>query len=503
LIKKDDKLIFNILIDYSNIFGADISFKLKDGQVYKNFVEYTIGRGEYLKSLDYRKNDIIQLKLINENKQKIFSFNDITKILFEKLNEYDGAYELIKDIIKYEKDNSKKLIYFPKTFWENYFIHYTNSEKDDNVKIEKLVGLYELLLSYIELGKDDSDYKDILSEEIHKLIEKKLEKIDKGIDQLKLLLENDPYYAYPCEKRNPDIFEKINIFDLTEEKDIEYFQKKDIENIYDKNFIEFLKVIIKKINTIENFNFIIKIIKIKKENNRIEYINLLSQSYNKFNNEELTEESFINFFGKILEYNPEIKLKKMEEFLPKFNQNYNIYLSILKTFEADEIKKEIVKTIAVLSIKNLEFPALFKLIESLDENQKSDYFNNLEENIIRENDFFDSNASDNLNLLIELMENELIPESNYLEKNKNVLQIIYEKMTTYDDTNAKYYDTIISKKEIFSKRFELFKLIQEDKNKFKSELEFNKIREEYLEVEKDIKEAYRMSSASNVFKIDK
>ena len=148
LIKKGDKLIFNILIDYSNIFGADISFKLKDGQVYKKFVEYAMERSEYLKSLDYRKNDIIQLKIINENKEKIFSLNDINKIELVKLNEYDGAYELIKDIIKYEKDNSKKLIYFPKTFWENYFIHYTNSEKDDNVKIEKLVGLYELLLSY-------------------------------------------------------------------------------------------------------------------------------------------------------------------------------------------------------------------------------------------------------------------------------------------------------------------------------------------------------------------
>lgn len=59
------------------------------------------------------------------------------------------------------------------------------------------MGLYKLLLSYIELGKDDSDYKDILSEEIHKLIEQKLEKIDKGIEQLKLLFEIDPYYAYP------------------------------------------------------------------------------------------------------------------------------------------------------------------------------------------------------------------------------------------------------------------------------------------------------------------
>ena len=160
----------------------------------------------------------------------------------------------------------------------------------------------------------------------------------------------------------------------------------------------------------------------------------------------LTEESFLNFFGKILEYNPEIKFKKMEDFLPKFNQNHNIYLLILKTFKADEIKKEIVKTIAVLSIKNLEFPTLFYLIKSLDENQKSDYFNNLEENIISENDFFGSNSSDNLRLLIELMKNELIPESNYLEKNKEVLQIIYEKITTYNETNAKYNETIISKK---------------------------------------------------------
>ena len=84
--------------------------------------------------------------------------------------------------------------------------------------------------------------------------------------------------------------------------------------------------------------------------------------------------------------------------------------------ESFEHKKEIVKTIAVLSIKNLEFSTLFELIRGLDENQKSDYFNNLEENIISENDFFGSNDSDNLKLLFELMKNKLIPESNYLEK---------------------------------------------------------------------------------------
>ena len=110
------KLVFNILIDYSKIFGQDISFKLKDGEIYKQFVEFSIGRGEYLKSLDYRSNDLIQLKILNDNRDKIFDSKDIGKVKFSKLNEYDGAYEVIQDLIKYEKEKNKKLIYFPKTF---------------------------------------------------------------------------------------------------------------------------------------------------------------------------------------------------------------------------------------------------------------------------------------------------------------------------------------------------------------------------------------------------
>ena len=38
LFNKDINLIFDILIDYSTIFGADISFKLKDSEIYKEFV---------------------------------------------------------------------------------------------------------------------------------------------------------------------------------------------------------------------------------------------------------------------------------------------------------------------------------------------------------------------------------------------------------------------------------------------------------------------------------
>jgi hypothetical protein len=314
------KLVFNILIDYSKIFGQDISFKLKDGEIYKQFVEFSIGRCEYLKSLDYRSNDLIQLKILNDNKDKIFDFKDIGKLNFSKLNEYNGAYEVIQDLIKYEKAKNKKLIYFPKTFWENYYNYYKKNEKE-NI-IEKLVNLYTLLLSYIELGNDDSDYKDILAEKIHELIKNKLEEMDKVKEQLELLFKKDPYYVYSSDKRDPNIFEKIKIFDLKEEEDIKYFQEKEIEKVYLKNFKEFVEVIIGKITAIEDFNSIIKLIKLEDENNKHDYITLLIQRYNNFFEEEikdeLKEESFIHFFGKIIEYYPDIKLKQLEDFLPKF-----------------------------------------------------------------------------------------------------------------------------------------------------------------------------------------
>ena len=488
------KLVFNILIDYSKIFGQDISFKLKDGEIYKQFVEFSIGRGEYLKSLDYRSNDLIQLKILNDNRDKIFGCEDIGKVKFSKLNEYDGAYEVIQDLIKYEKEKNKKLIYFPKTFWENYYNYYKKNEKE-NI-IEKLVNLYALLLSYIELGNDDSDYKDILAEKIHELIKNKLEEMDKVKEQLELLFKNDPYYIYSSDKRDPNIFEKIKIFDLKEEEDIKYFQEKEIEKVYLKNFRLFLEVIIGKITTIEDFNSIIKLIKLEDENNKHDYITLLIQRYNNFFEEEikdeLKEESFIHFFEKIIEYYPDIKLKQLEDFLPKFGNNDNIYLKIFQTFKTDEIKKEI----SILSIKNLDIPALIELIKKFDDEQKSDYFNNLDKSIITEEDFYKIEDSFNLELLMELIKSKLTCESIYLTNNKENLNSIYEKLTTYDETKEKYLETIINEKEDIQKkfvqRFELFKLIKDDK--FKSESEFNKIKDKYFEVKNYIEDAYEKAN---------
>ena len=212
------KLLFNILLDYNKIFGEDIKFK-RDG-IYKEFVDYSLEVGKYMESLDYKNNDFIQLQLIYENKDKI---SRSYTIKYEKLNDYRSAYELIEKLINYQKEKGKKFLYFPKNFWEQYYCHYNNIENEEK-KIEKMVGLYKLLLSYIDLEKDDTEYKEILAGKIHEFIEIRIEKLI-IIEQLKLLFEIDPYYVYPCEKRDPKIFEKIKIFDLKDEQDIKYFHK--------------------------------------------------------------------------------------------------------------------------------------------------------------------------------------------------------------------------------------------------------------------------------------
>ena len=499
LIKINDskkKLVFDILLNYSKAFGQDISFTLKEGKVYKEFVEYAIENDKYLESTDYRKNDIIQLKILNENREKIINTYD--KIVFNKFNDYTNAYELVQDLIKYEKEKRKKFIFFPKSFWENYTIYYINTESENN-KIDKLVKLYELLLSYIDLGKDNSNYKDILAEKINELIEKKIEDTAEVKEQLKLLFEVNPYYVYPSNKKNPKIFEKINILDLKEEG-LKYFQEKDMENIYKTNFKNFLEVIIGKIKKIQDVITINKIIKLKEENNKHEYINLLIQKYNSFIenelteeiNEELKEDSFLNLFGKILEYYPEIKLKQLDDFLPKFGQKYQIYLKIFETFTKDEIKKEI----TILSIQNLELKVLIDLIKQFNKEQKADYFNNLEQDIvICEKDFFEYEISDNLKLLMELIQNKLIPESIYLDKSIDKLNTIYEKLSTFNETKSRFLETIVNEEEAIQKkfleRFEIFKLNKGDK--FEPETEFNKIKDKYLEVKGNLEKAYEIS----------
>lgn len=118
------------MLDYSKVFGKDIRFeKNKKGNIYKEFAYYSLEKGKYLQSRDYLSNDIIQLKILNEKRETIF-YSGIN-INHNKLNNYNGAYNIIQDLIQYMKEKNKKFVFFEKGFWENYYSYVIKDEKED------------------------------------------------------------------------------------------------------------------------------------------------------------------------------------------------------------------------------------------------------------------------------------------------------------------------------------------------------------------------------------
>ena len=102
----------------------------------------------------------MQLNLLKEH---------IDKIRYEKLDgdSYKDDWQLTENLIKYQNGKGTKFFTFPKTIWENCYNCYSLNPGIEN-KIDKLDKLLKL---YGELESDDSEYKEILSENIHKIKE--------------------------------------------------------------------------------------------------------------------------------------------------------------------------------------------------------------------------------------------------------------------------------------------------------------------------------------------
>ena len=474
--KKLKNLIFDILLEYSELFGEDIKFVNISINIYKEFVAYSITKGRYTQSLKYLNNNIIQLKLLYSNIDEIFDTEQ--KIIYEKLNDYKEADKIINDLIEYQENKKRQFIFFPKIFWENYYSYYKTNEND---YIKKIFKLYKLLLFYKSLGEDDTEYKYELAEKIHNNIENKIKDNKLVKEQIELLFNYDPYYKYNEFKavRDPKIFENISIYNLKTDDDIKYFHKYNLEDIYLDKFKDYLKIIVEMSDDLVKLNTILKLTIIIQQDNKDEYINLLLNKYKNINEIDLNDEcenSFINFFDKVIEYTPKKKLEIINDCLILFRNNYSIYLKIIEKYKDDhEIQEQITKS----TNKNLEnIDILIELIKNIkDEEQKKEYFNNLNERIITYDEFLKKEDSDNLKLLTQLIKKNLIPESIYLDKNKDILKTIYDKLSNYGEKKSIYLNTILNKKEeinkIYENRFDLIRLAKDDK--FNPKTEFKKL----------------------------
>ena len=362
-------MLFDIMLDYYDKFESYFSFN--DTNIYWKFIKYSLNKDSvnkekenFSKAIKYLSNKFKQLKIINQNRNNFLKYKRELTIKYRKLDDYYNAYNIIQDIIEFMKTSGKQFIIFEKYFWENYYNSYIKKNKEEN----SIRDFYELFSSYIDLIGDIS-YKEELAKKIDEDIVNKIKGNIEVKKQLELLFFNDPYYIDINYKkyRNPHIFQNINIFDLDKKDDIEYFQKIDLEDIYGDGepFKTYLFVIINKVNSIQDFICIIKLTKIKKKQNKNEYINLLIKRYEEFDEIDLTDESFLLLLGKVNDYNQNKRLELIKDCLPRFKQN-NIYLQILEIYNTDNNIKQL---IAISSIENLDLYTLIDLIKNIKEEQ--------------------------------------------------------------------------------------------------------------------------------------
>ena len=115
----------------------------------------------------------------------------------------------------------------------------------------------------------------------------------------------------------------------------------------------------------------------------------------------------------------------------KFGNHYQIYSKIFDIYSNDN---NILNSLATESSTNLEIYEFIELVKSLNEEKREPkklFFEKLKERLITYKDFFEENEEDlkNLILLIELMKNQLIPDSEYLEKTKVILIDLYDNLS--------------------------------------------------------------------------
>ena len=169
----------------------------------------------------------------------------------------------------------------------------------------------------------------------------------------------------------------------------------------------------------------------------------------------------------------------------------------------------ILNSLATEPSTNLEINEFIELVKSLNEEKREPkklFFDKLKERVITYKDFFEENEEDlkNLILLIELMKNQLISDSEYLEKTKEILIDLYDNLSKYNETKEIHIKTIMNENEdiqkMYYERFNLFKLIKNEVNVVR-EL-YNKLKDKYKEVEEIIIDANEKSNLLNRYFIE-
>ena len=476
--------VYKTLLINENIFKGLILTKQQILDLI-NISSFTSNFKQLINKLKYNNNLLVILQIINENKDLLLKkyiennnkdeFIDLEVLIIpKKEDDINAIYNLLKDLLSFEKKNKKQ--YFMKissNVIEKYIILF------DQIDLDKLI-LLSKLISLLKKEEPKFDFKKNIEEIIHKNgIYFSLFKKLKNMDILNFI-ENDIYYKdklYNNQKyRSVDILSGIDA-SLINEEFIKKWKKLKMFTIFQNQKEIFLNKVTSLIKDMKDFNILFKLLNQsdKEDKGKKEYDNLtISKMQAAF--EVLiptySPEKCPNFEDEIIDLIYYSDLKKVN--LKNFNKEYiqvllnidtvcNIYISLAKKYNnLSNNLKEIIIDFYLRNPLNNNILNLINVIKNSKELRKS-LLNNMGEFIITENDLFEKEDSNNFKLLEGLMKEGIfkineddLQSTDYISKSTTMINNIVNNIKKFNiNYSAVNYIFENNMKEIFKKRLSI------------------------------------------------
>ena len=493
LYKKDKDVLFEILLKYKLYFKKQLNL---DINLLEEMIIFALDKGFKVfknNALFYLQDTDTFLEIFEKNKEKIIGIEKFQAIELGKIDEFkdlniEKILKNIEIILQFSEDKKLLLVNFTKEFWNSIAKKYSEA-KIENIKIcfklrEKLLKYHKVIKVINDLNNEKKDNISFINKNVfeHQLDKSIIHYISnsKNITNMEIidLVKNYDIYYQEEEyerKREPKILDKIDIKKI-DDKFKEKFEEMEFEKIFKNNLENYLLIFLNKINKIDDFDGVLKLINIKKIGDKSSmFLKALKNKYNlAINNCDFSPEDidgiienisnlvyFICMNEKDINF---LKDKIANSFIFEKNIKHKIYIKIInlcknngrdyddKNYLKEEKKimsqkwKKIVKYLSDLYFQKLSSENLDYFIDFLG-NLKEEEANDLieqngDEYILIKNDFY--KATDNFKIKLLKLIKEKLPniknENRYIAKNLKVLGEIYQDI---DNKKIKYTELIL------------------------------------------------------------
>ena len=475
-----NKEAFDLLLNYEQMRNDIYSGLLKNYTLFESIeltkeqigilIKLSSNLDELLSAFSFNKDALILIQLIKENFNKIIEiYNEAKKKHIDKLiniedyinpNKEDNLEEISNNYISIIDLQIKSVNKIFIIFGKNLFDKYIDYFKQKNILY--LFCLKDIYHHMKEKMPKISEYKiKNLDDTIHKnAIELSKKKELKNIEILEII-NKEIYYKMPGFKKNNDI-DILDGLDASTFNDefYEKWKKMKWKEIFSSNYNKFIEKIVNGIKEMKYFKILIKLFKMSKNDEKKDfnpyaittmqkkYIDLL-QNYepnedeekDNNNNNSTSNEDLIE----LILYSDKMK-NGCKDFLDELANKYNsqlinnIYTKLLDKKISNNLK-DIITHFFIENENNADSKTLLQLIDNCP-SLRYNILMNFEKYVIKREEFFSLEETENIKLFQGLLEKKIVLESEFegTDYVKNNIELISSIQNDIEKGNINYIE---------------------------------------------------------------